>query len=102
MNKCHTLLSCVMLIMRTMFPFPVFYSEVLDSLVRGYHEKISPENLILEVNSSKFAYNVTVQELNSLVVKVSSQHDQCCLLLVVSGAILAFYYLFIFFNVAAN
>ena len=50
--------------------FPVFYNEVLDSLVRGFHEKISPENLILEVNSSKFAYNVTVQELNSLVVKV--------------------------------
>ncbi|KAF0309340.1 Translation initiation factor eIF-2B subunit epsilon [Amphibalanus amphitrite] len=47
----------------------LFYSEVLDSLVRGFQEKISPENLILEVNSSKFAYNVTVQELNSLVVK---------------------------------
>jgi len=47
----------------------LFYKEVLDSLVRGYAEKISPENLILEVNSSKFAYNVTVQELNYNLVK---------------------------------
>ncbi|XP_071452986.1 translation initiation factor eIF2B subunit epsilon [Hetaerina americana] len=47
----------------------IFFSEVLDSLVRGYDEKLKCENLILEINSSRYAYNVTVKEVNVLVVR---------------------------------
>ncbi|XP_075213307.1 eukaryotic translation initiation factor 2B subunit epsilon [Lycorma delicatula] len=47
----------------------IFYNEVLDSLIRGYTEKLPCDNLILEINSSRYAYNVTLKELNCLVVK---------------------------------
>ncbi|XP_023213859.1 translation initiation factor eIF-2B subunit epsilon-like isoform X2 [Centruroides sculpturatus] len=47
----------------------MFYAEVLDSLQRGVEEKIKCENLILEINSSKYAYNVTMKEVNMLVMK---------------------------------
>lgn len=32
----------------------VFYDEVVDSLQRGIEEKVKCENLILEINSSKY------------------------------------------------
>ncbi|KAI9558918.1 hypothetical protein GHT06_015707 [Daphnia sinensis] len=46
-----------------------FYNEVLESLQRGYEEKIKGDNLVLEINSSKYAYNVTMKEVNMLVIK---------------------------------
>ena len=52
-----------------MVGFAAFYNEVLDSLHRGYEEKIKGDNLVLEINSSKYAYNVTMKEVNMLVVK---------------------------------
>lgn len=45
----------------------LFYKEVLDSLTRAVNENVSWENLVLEINSSKYAYNVTMREVNSLV-----------------------------------
>ena len=51
-----------------MFPI-AFYNEVLESLQRGYEEKIKGDNLVLEINSSKYAYNVTMKEVNMLVIK---------------------------------
>ncbi|XP_063223574.1 translation initiation factor eIF2B subunit epsilon [Bacillus rossius redtenbacheri] len=47
----------------------LFFSEVLDSLSRGYEDRLQCDNLVLEVNSSRYAYNVTVQEVNYHVVK---------------------------------
>lgn len=47
----------------------VFYNEVVDSLHRGIEENISCDNLVLEINSSKYAYNVSMKELNGLVIK---------------------------------
>lgn len=47
----------------------VFYSEVIDSLLRGYEDKLPCDNLVLEVNSSRYAYNVTVSEVNYYVIK---------------------------------
>ncbi|XP_014255506.1 translation initiation factor eIF-2B subunit epsilon [Cimex lectularius] len=47
----------------------LFYSEVIDSLLRGFEEKVPCDNLVLEVNSSRYAYNVTVNEVNYYVVK---------------------------------
>jgi translation initiation factor eIF-2B subunit epsilon len=47
----------------------VFFSEVVDSLTRGYDDKLDPANLILEINSSRYAYNVSVREVNYFVVK---------------------------------
>lgn len=47
----------------------LFFSEVMDSLTRGYDDKLNPDNLILEINSSRYAYNVSVREVNYFVVK---------------------------------
>lgn len=42
----------------------VFLTEVIDSLARGFEDKLQCDNLILEINSSRYAYNVTVREVN--------------------------------------
>lgn len=47
----------------------VFYSEVVDSLLRGYEDNLPCDNLVLEVNSSRYAYNVTVNEVNYYVMR---------------------------------
>lgn len=49
--------------------FTVFLSEVIDSLTRGYREKSNPDFLILEINSSRYAYNMSLKEVNFNVVK---------------------------------
>lgn len=41
----------------------VFYDEVYDSLQRGIDEKVKCENLILEINSSKYSLNSFLQRL---------------------------------------
>ncbi|XP_030765131.1 translation initiation factor eIF-2B subunit epsilon isoform X3 [Sitophilus oryzae] len=47
----------------------LFFTEVIDSLTRGYEDKLPCDNLILEVNSSRYAYNVTLREVNYNVIK---------------------------------
>lgn len=47
----------------------IFFSEVLDSLNRGFDEKSNPDFLILEINSSRYAYNMALSEVNFFVVK---------------------------------
>ncbi|GLV37109.1 eukaryotic translation initiation factor 2B subunit epsilon [Carabus blaptoides fortunei] len=47
----------------------LFLTEVIDSLARGFEDKLQCDNLILEINSSRYAYNVTVREVNYNVVK---------------------------------
>ncbi|KAK7603353.1 hypothetical protein V9T40_003352 [Parthenolecanium corni] len=47
----------------------IFYNEVEDSLSRGFSEKLQCENLVLEVNSSRYVYNVTVSEVNFNVIR---------------------------------
>nr|CAI5869040.1 unnamed protein product [Callosobruchus analis] len=47
----------------------LFYTEVLDSLTRGLEDKLPCDNLILEINSSRYAYNVVLKEVNFNVVK---------------------------------
>ncbi|XP_062539221.1 translation initiation factor eIF-2B subunit epsilon [Armigeres subalbatus] len=47
----------------------IFLSEVLESLKRGYSEKSNPDYLILEINSSRYAYNMSLSEVNFYVVK---------------------------------
>lgn len=37
--------------------------------MRGYNEKSNPDFLILEINSSRYAYNMTLNEVNFFVVK---------------------------------
>lgn len=44
-------------------------SEVIDSLTRGFDEKTNPDFLILEINSSRYAYNMSLTEVNFFVVK---------------------------------
>uniref|UniRef100_A0A1B6KND8 Translation initiation factor eIF2B subunit epsilon n=1 Tax=Graphocephala atropunctata TaxID=36148 RepID=A0A1B6KND8_9HEMI len=47
----------------------LFYNEVVDSLVRGYEDKLLCDNLVLEINSSRYAYNVTMSEVNYHVMR---------------------------------
>ncbi|XP_054276313.1 translation initiation factor eIF-2B subunit epsilon-like [Macrosteles quadrilineatus] len=47
----------------------LFYTEVVDSLVRGFEDKLLCDNLVLEINSSRYAYNVTMSEVNFHVVR---------------------------------
>ncbi|CAG9838374.1 unnamed protein product [Diabrotica balteata] len=57
----------------TQSPIPddtkLFFTEVIDSLTRGFDDNLLCDNLILEINSSRYAYNVTVKEVNFNVVK---------------------------------
>lgn len=47
----------------------VFLTEVIDSLERGFKEKTKADYLILEINSSRYAYNMSLSEVNFYVVK---------------------------------
>ncbi|CAG9856189.1 unnamed protein product [Phyllotreta striolata] len=47
----------------------LFFTEVIDSLTRGFDDNLVCENLILEINSSRYAYNVTLKEVNFNVVR---------------------------------
>lgn len=46
-----------------------FLCEVLDSLVRGFEETIQNENLVLEVNASKHAYNISIHDVYSTIAR---------------------------------
>ncbi|XP_016982380.1 translation initiation factor eIF-2B subunit epsilon [Drosophila rhopaloa] len=58
---------------RAVTPLPddtnIFLGEVIDSLTRGFREKSNPDFLILEINSSRYAYNMSLKEVNFNVVK---------------------------------
>ncbi|CAG9091814.1 unnamed protein product [Plutella xylostella] len=47
----------------------IFLQEVIDSLARGYEEKLKCDYLILEINSSRYAYNIQLHEVNFFVVR---------------------------------
>lgn len=47
----------------------IFLTEVIDSLKRGFAEKSNPDFLILEINSSRYAYNIQLNEVNFFVIK---------------------------------
>ncbi|KAL4230781.1 Translation initiation factor eIF-2B subunit epsilon [Mactra antiquata] len=53
---------------------PIYYTEMMDTMKRSREENISSENLILEINSLKHAYNISGKELPHLVVKVILEH----------------------------
>lgn len=55
----------------------IFYNEVIDSLTRGYEDKLKCENLILEINSSRYAYNVTVSEVNQNLIRAILNIGSC-------------------------
>lgn len=46
-----------------------FFTEVLDSLIRGFEEGIVNENLVLEVNSSKHAYNISIDDVFATIAR---------------------------------
>eukprot|EP00069_Balaena_mysticetus_P017206 bmy_10429T0 len=56
----------------------VFQNEVLGTLQRGKEENISCDNLVLEINSLKYAYNISLKEvmqvLSHVVLEFPLQH----------------------------
>uniref|UniRef100_UPI00398F3B9A translation initiation factor eIF2B subunit epsilon n=1 Tax=Pristiophorus japonicus TaxID=55135 RepID=UPI00398F3B9A len=48
----------------------VFQTEVLDTLQRGMEENISCDHLVLEINSLKYAYNITMKDVTQITTKV--------------------------------
>ncbi|KAJ8011457.1 hypothetical protein DPEC_G00058410 [Dallia pectoralis] len=48
----------------------VFQLEVLGTLQRGQEENIGCDNLVLEINSLKYAYNITLKEVMQILTKV--------------------------------
>uniref|UniRef100_A0A182R6F4 Translation initiation factor eIF2B subunit epsilon n=1 Tax=Anopheles funestus TaxID=62324 RepID=A0A182R6F4_ANOFN len=51
----------------------IFLSEVIESLKRGLSDRTNAEYLILEINSSRYAYNMALCEVNYYVVKAILQ-----------------------------
>ncbi|XP_006002414.1 translation initiation factor eIF-2B subunit epsilon [Latimeria chalumnae] len=49
----------------------VFQNEVVGTLQRGLEEHISWENLVLEINSLKYAYNISLKEVMQTLCKVA-------------------------------
>ncbi|XP_045358743.1 translation initiation factor eIF-2B subunit epsilon isoform X1 [Leopardus geoffroyi] len=50
--------------------FKVFQNEVLGTLQRGKEENISCDNLVLEINSLKYAYNISLKEVMQVLSHV--------------------------------
>ncbi|KAM9332922.1 translation initiation factor eIF2B subunit epsilon isoform 2-T2 [Pholidichthys leucotaenia] len=48
----------------------VFQVEVLGTLQRGLEENISCDNLVLEINSLKYAYNISLKEVMQILTRV--------------------------------
>ncbi|XP_068197192.1 translation initiation factor eIF2B subunit epsilon [Antennarius striatus] len=48
----------------------VFQLEVLGTLQRGQEENISCDNLVLEINSLKYAYNISLKEVLQITTRV--------------------------------
>ncbi|XP_062611312.1 translation initiation factor eIF-2B subunit epsilon-like [Saccostrea cucullata] len=47
----------------------LFYSELLDTLVKAKEDNYTTENLILEINSLKHTYNIAITDLYGMVMK---------------------------------
>ncbi|KAM9719919.1 translation initiation factor eIF2B subunit epsilon [Menidia menidia] len=48
----------------------VFQMEVLGTLQRGLEENIGCDNLVLEINSLKYAYNISLKEVMQILTRV--------------------------------
>ncbi|KAH6937485.1 hypothetical protein HPB50_000752 [Hyalomma asiaticum] len=48
----------------------LFYNEVVESLQRGVEENVKCDNLILEINSSRYAYNIAMRGVIAVVTRV--------------------------------
>ncbi|XP_063074806.1 translation initiation factor eIF-2B subunit epsilon [Engraulis encrasicolus] len=48
----------------------VFQAEVQGTLQRGLEENIGCDNLVLEINSLKYAYNITLKEVMQILMRV--------------------------------
>ncbi|KRZ19904.1 Translation initiation factor eIF-2B subunit epsilon [Trichinella pseudospiralis] len=48
--------------------YRLFCTEVQESIMQGAEEKVPSENMILEINSSKHAYNVTMEQVYQALV----------------------------------
>lgn len=45
-----------------------FRREVIDSILRGLEQGVNADNLVLEINGSKHAWNITLSEVNQCVL----------------------------------
>lgn len=54
-----------------------FYNEVLESYTRAFEEHIENENLVLEINSSKHAYYISIKDLHCIIIKALLELPYC-------------------------
>ncbi|XP_044749591.1 translation initiation factor eIF-2B subunit epsilon [Coccinella septempunctata] len=47
----------------------LFLNEVVESLTRGLEDDVNCENLIFEINGSRYAYHIPLEEVNFFVIK---------------------------------
>ncbi|CDW51914.1 Translation initiation factor eIF-2B subunit epsi lon [Trichuris trichiura] len=53
--------------------YNLFFSEVKESVSQGIAESVPSENIILEINSSKHAYNVTIEQVYKALIQCALQ-----------------------------
>ncbi|KHJ48180.1 bacterial transferase hexapeptide repeat protein [Trichuris suis] len=53
--------------------YNLFLSEVKESVSQGIAESVPSENIILEINSSKHAYNVTIEQVYKALIQSALQ-----------------------------
>lgn len=53
------------------FEANAYYPELIDTMQRAEEMNTSPENLILEINSLKHSYNISIKEVNQTVMQAT-------------------------------
>ena len=48
----------------------MFSFEIFDNLVQGFQENVATENLVLEINALKSAYNMELKDITVALLKV--------------------------------
>ena len=71
LNHCHSLKK------KNFIFSQVFKSEMDDSMKRAYKDKIDSDNLLMEISCSRLAYNISIGDVNELVMEAILSFPNC-------------------------